>query len=186
MANVHAKIGNEKQPIYDDENPTAIYYNAFNDPTDSDDTILPYGDDLDNQVIQEIDQSYLDTLDTYIGARVVVPGKDSPSILGIVKRRKRDHEGNPIGTMNSNPILDSRVYELEFPDRRVEEYSVNSIIENLVEQVDDNGWDQGILQEIIGMRSNPEIAIQKGEHAFTFIHNIIRPVITTKGWDVQV
>ena len=39
-----------------------------------------------------------------------------------------------------------RVHELELLDGRVEKYAVNIIIENLIDQVDDQGWDTGILQ----------------------------------------
>ena len=45
--------------------------------------------------------------------------------------------GNPIGEEIINPILNTRMYELEFPDERVDEYLVNIIIENLIDQVDD-------------------------------------------------
>ena len=77
----------------------------------------------------EIDESYLDSLDEYIGANVVIPGRDALPVLAKVKKRKRDADGIPIGQSNPNPILDSRVYELEFPDGRVDEYSVNDISE---------------------------------------------------------
>ena len=32
----------------------------------------------------------------------------------IVKSRVKDHEGDPIGFPNQNPIVDSMVYEVEF------------------------------------------------------------------------
>ena len=50
-----------------------------------------------------------------------------------------------IGSANSNPILDSRVYDLEFPDRKIESYSTNLIAENLFAQVDEYGYDTGRL-----------------------------------------
>jgi hypothetical protein len=35
---------------------------------------------------------------------------------GEVIRRRRDSNGNPIGRRNLNPILDTREYEVLFPD----------------------------------------------------------------------
>lgn len=58
----------------------------------------------------------------------MVPEKDSIPVLAEIRKRKRDSQGNPIGEANTNPIFDTRVYGLEFPDGRVEEYSVNTIM----------------------------------------------------------
>ena len=62
-----------------------------------------------------------------------------------MKLRKQDALGNPIGEEHINPILDTRVYALESPDKRVDEYAVNIIIENIIDRVDYQGWDTIIL-----------------------------------------
>ena len=54
-------------------------------------------------------------LDKYIGAKVVVQGKDYIPVLSQVKRRKRGTLGNPIGKEHINPILDTSIYKLELP-----------------------------------------------------------------------
>ena len=54
-----------------------------------------------------------------------------------MKLRKQDALGNPIGEEHRNPILDTRVYELESPDERVDEYAVNIIIEDIIDHNDD-------------------------------------------------
>ena len=41
-----------------------------------------------------------------------------------------------IGTVDQNPILDSREYEVDFPDGTYSSYSYNVIIENLHARVD--------------------------------------------------
>ena len=64
----------------------------------------------------------------------------------MTKKRKCDHKDNPIGTINTNYILDTHIYELELPYIRVEEYSVKYILENLYEQMDENIWYMGVLQ----------------------------------------
>ena len=129
----------------------------------------------------------MESLDHYIGTNVVVPGtKGIEPVLAHIKGRKRDQDGIPIGTENQNPILDTRVYQLEFPDGRIEEYALNVIIENIMNQVDADGYDVGIFDEIISHRCNEEVAIMPGIDAETNINGITKPVITTKGWDLQI
>ena len=48
-----------------------------------------------------------------------------------VKRRKLDALGNATGKANTKPILDSRLYVVEFADGAEAEYSANSIAENM-------------------------------------------------------
>jgi hypothetical protein len=49
-----------------------------------------------------------------------------------VKQRKRDSNGNPVGLSNaSNPLLDTRKYEVEFPDGTVDVLTPNTIAESL-------------------------------------------------------
>ena len=143
MESVEERIGNYKQPVYNAIQPDAIYFDAFGDEHDADSNVLPYGDELIDVMPDDVNDAYLEALDNYIGAEVVVPGKDSIPVLAKVKKRKRDAAGIPLGEANSNPILDSRVYELEFPDGRVEEYSVKVIAENLLNQADGDDGIQG-------------------------------------------
>jgi hypothetical protein len=55
---------------------------------------------------------------------------DGPE-LARVKRRKTDHNGVPIGRANKNPILDTRVFEVEFLDGHTAAMTANGIAENL-------------------------------------------------------
>ena len=147
---------------------------------DDDDYDLPYGEELVDMDIGEIDEVYNDSLDEYIGAEVVIPGKDGVAVLAKVRKRKRDHNNDPIGKKNSKPILDSRIYKIEFPDGRVEEYAGNVIAENLLEQADDEGWDSGILAEVIDHRIDDRIAIPKSTGTVTSYNGTKQNVITTK------
>ena len=63
---------------------------------------------------------------------------------------------------------------------------VNIIIENLVDQVDYQGWDTVILEEISDFRCDLDVAIPTGEQSHVNVNRIQSPVITTKGWDVQI
>jgi hypothetical protein len=183
---VESKIGNYKQPLFNIHIPKGIYYNAFGDDMDADDNVLPYGDELVDQKTSEVNEAYLEALDEYIGVEVVIPGRDAQPVLATVKKRKRDPSGMPSGTPNPNPILDTRVYELEFPDGRLEEYAVNIIAENLLNQADGDGWDTGLLEEIIDIRKDEEVAVPIKDGYVATQSGQEKPVITTKGWDVQV
>ena len=54
----------------------------------------------------------------------------------IVKQRKLDDDGNPIGTESTNPLVDTRAYEIEFIDGTTETITANIIADNLLAKVD--------------------------------------------------
>lgn len=70
--------------------------------------------DVDNQM-PEADEWDAEAFDKYISAEVHLP-KNGEEIIGKVVGRKRDHDGNPIGKANNNPILDTRLYQVVFPE----------------------------------------------------------------------
>jgi len=59
----------------------------------------------------EADEWDSEAFDKYIATEVRL-SKNGEEILGKVVARKRDHDGNPIGKANSNPILDTRLDKL--------------------------------------------------------------------------
>ena len=74
---------------------------------------------------------------------------------------------------------------MEFPYGRVDEYTFNIIIENLIDHFDGQVWDTGILEEMVAVCSDPNVAIPTVEQAYTNFNGIRSPLITTKGWGVQ-
>jgi hypothetical protein len=48
-------------------------------------------------------------------------------------------DGNLVGVANSNPIKDTRTYEVEFPDGEIAELTANAIAEAMYAQCDDDG-----------------------------------------------
>jgi hypothetical protein len=89
-----------------------------------------------------------DAIDKYLTAQVQLPLGDE-MVLGTVIARKRDAHGNPIGKSAENPIFDTRIYQVQFPNNRIEEYTANIIAENLYSQVDMEGNQYVIIDEII-------------------------------------
>jgi hypothetical protein len=66
-----------------------------------------------------------------------------------VKQRKRVHDGNPVGCSHLNPLLDTREYEVEFPDGSINVLMVNVIAEAMYSRVDDQGQSYAILSNIV-------------------------------------
>ena len=182
---LESKIGNNLIPTFDEVNLGNIYYQPFGTSIDEDDEVLPYRDDFTNLKIDKVDDRCLEDLDDLIGTKVSLPGRDGILLLATVKRRKLDHKGQPIGSFNKNPIIDCRIYKLEFSDGRVEEYLVNVIIENMLDQVVSNDWDASMFDEVISVRKGHDV-INRSNGAFVKVNGLQRPVITTKGWSVEV
>ena len=78
----------------------------------------------------------MEALEKYIGTHIIVPGKDSIRFLTRVKGGERHHSGNLVGETNKNPILNTSISKLDFPYGHVEEYLVNTILENVLKRVD--------------------------------------------------
>ena len=75
------------------------------------------------------------SFDNYIGTDVTLPRGDE-MVSGTMKSQVKDHEGDPIGIANQNPILDTRVYEVEFTYGGQVELGTNIIAECMYAQCD--------------------------------------------------
>jgi hypothetical protein len=71
-----------------------------------------------------------ESMDEYISASVLLPrGEDVVRAKVVGQMHGRD--GNPLGMRHSNPILDTREYQVEFPDGSTVTYAANVIADNL-------------------------------------------------------
>ena len=123
--------------------------------------------------------------DPYLHMEVGLPrGDDDRLVHAKVKSRAVDVDGNPMGIGNNNPLLDTRVYEVEFVDGTTEKLTANIIAENLLAQVDEEGHRQLLLDEIIDHSVNDEAITM--ENAYYTVGNTKRLKRTTKGWDIYV
>ena len=59
--------------------------------------------------------------------------------MGRVTKRARESNSNPLGTANTNPILDTLQYIVEFSDRDEAELAANVIAKNMYAQYDPDG-----------------------------------------------
>jgi hypothetical protein len=101
----------------------------------------------------EAEMPEADAYDAEMYAEIMVPKGDtlvSAKVIG----RKTDCDGNPIGIGHSNPFLDTRVYDVQLPDGHTEEFAANTIAENIYSQVDEEGRQHILLQEIIDHKTD--------------------------------
>ena len=94
----------------------------------------------------------------------------------------KDKDGKVKGTYKNNPILDTTVCNVIFPDGAVCQYTENIIAENMYSKVDSNGHHNLLLKEITDHRKS-EIAVPIDEKFV--VSKTGRKTLrkTTKGWD---
>ena len=119
------------------------------------------------------------SFDNYIGAEVTLPRGDE-MVSGTVKSRVKDHEGDPVGIDNWNPILDTRVYEVEFTDGGQVELGTNIIAECLYTQCDVEGKQFHLMEAIVDHKMTDD-AVQK-EDMYFMLRGTQHMKRTTKGW----
>ena len=73
------------------------------------------------------------TSDQYVVMKMAMSrGVEGELVNATVRKRVRGEDGMPVGTAHSNPLLDSRKYEIEYVvDGHIEELTANLIAENL-------------------------------------------------------
>ena len=91
--------------------------------------------------ISEVDDVFtLEIMDdNYMNMEVALPRDTEGPDFSCVTKHLKDENGLPIGTANENPILDTRVYEVEYVDGHKASLTANAIAQNMFAQVDDEG-----------------------------------------------
>ena len=162
--------------IFDINNESPEFIEEYNRVIDNS-AVLYAEDELQDE--PQMEESYLNM---ELGIR---RNGESDMINATVKRRAVDSDGLPVGQYNDNPLLDSRVYEVEYSDGTSGKMSANIIAENLLSQVDEEGKRQMMIEEIIDHRVN-DTAIPIKDGTFTTKNGLIRPKRTTRGWELCV
>ena len=150
-------------------------------------SFLPYEDDETKPNIQpdmdEMDEDDPDTYDQYVGATVKLPIGDK-FVAGKVRGRKRELDGSVKGRANPNPILDTRTYEVEFPDGQVTEYTANVIAESMYAQCDVEGNEFLLLDSIVDHHKDGDAVKMQDAYIQHGSNRKLRQ--TTKGWKLCV
>ena len=111
---------------------------------------------------------------------------DGEMVTGAVKRRKKDGDSGLLqGKAQENPLLDIRLYEVEMPDGTYADYHAKNLIENIYNSVDDFGYSEQSMNEIIDYRRNTG-AIDKRDGWVRTQYGSTKRVITAKGWHLKI
>jgi len=145
-----------------------------------------YGD----AAIKEADSSKVsftpDILDdTYVNMELALPRDAEGPTYAKVKKRVKDNDGNPVGVANSNPILDTRLFEVEFADGFTSEMTANAIAQNLFAQVDAEGHRMVLLDEIVDYRTTKK-AVKQADAFVKSSNGTKRRKETTQGWELLI
>mmetsp|Transcript_6957 Transcript_6957/g.15347 ORF Transcript_6957/g.15347 Transcript_6957/m.15347 type:complete len:588 (-) Transcript_6957:1134-2897(-) len=181
--NFHVPINTDfdLDDIYDDNDP-ACGKNEDNTPPDSE-----Y--DLPERTPEMDEYDSIEQYDNLIGATFLLdPSRADNKYIATkatVKKRAVDHLGNPIGSAHSNPLMDTRLYEVELEDGTTDRYFANTIAENLWSQCDAEGREHEVFKEIIDHRKNAR-AIPMSDGYERGPNGQMKPKKTTIGWEVNV
>ena len=102
-----------------------------------------------------------------------------------ILRQSLEPTSRSVGCYHKNPILNNLVYDVEFPDGEVKEYSENVIAENLLSQVDEEGFLQSVFDSILEYTKD-DSAIEKKDLYFKTRSGKKRTRKTTCGWKFLV
>ena len=108
---------------------------------------------------------------------------DSTEIAKVLGR-KRNADGNFVGWRHANPILDSRVFVVEFPDGEQKDIGYNILAEHLHSQMDYRGNMYKLFHGIIGHRKKAG-AVDKADQ-YRQVGNKQVKKKTLAGWDIEV
>ncbi len=137
-----------------------------------DDTFEEYQDDFEEpRIIPEVEDTVDSSgrllnqqpmYDRIINAEVQLQNGDELT-TGKVMRRALGPDGTTVGSYADNPILNSIVYEVEFPDGQTKEYAANTIAENMLSQIDADGYSTSLMQGIVDFRKDESTAVPKSD-----------------------
>ena len=96
------------------------------------------------------------------------------------KPRKREGNGKRMGQLHSNPILNTRLYDVEFPDGTEKKFTANIIAQNMYSQCDADG-NQYLLMDATTDHKKDQMEIEK-TNAVIVVNVRPQQQKTTKGW----
>jgi hypothetical protein len=100
-------------------------------------------------------------------------------------KRLRDKDGLPTGRANNNPMLDTRMCQVECSDGHKASLAANAIAENMFAQVDDEGNRHVLFKEIADHRTDGT-EVKQQDAFVTACTDTKRRRETTKGHEILV
>ena len=101
---------------------------------------------------------------------------------GHVVARSRDANGNVMGRSHTIPILDTRMYQVEFAGGEVTELTANVIAESMYAQCDSEGNEYLLIDVLVDYQKNNKAISLSDQQTIA----LGKPVYckTTSGWKI--
>jgi hypothetical protein len=115
-----------------------------------------YGDMHTDEQPKDDDE---EAIDKYLNVELIMNMGTNDEQCGCVIKRTRGLDGEPIGCAHTNPLFDTREYEIKFTDGTHERYQTNILAENMSTQVNSEGNQYLLLQEIVTDHQSENSAI---------------------------
>ena len=118
-------------------------------------------------------------------AEILVQAEEG-HVSGKVMKQVLGPDGKVAGKYDDNPYLNSIMYEVELADVWINEYGANIIAENMLTQVDSDGFSLSQMEGIIDYKRDDSVAIPKTDKYITTSRAQRRLRKTTAGWKLLV
>jgi len=180
---IKQRYGNDKSPPADWVKRRRKHDDGVQYINEDDEVSKSFGDDekLEQTTHRIPDNDQYDDFDAYIHAEVLMPQNGDVMQAAKVIGRSTDGEGNPIGQYDPNPMLNTRVYDVMFPDGAIQQYSANLIAESLYENSDEDGFRYQHVDEILDHQKTKD-AVDKSDGYVVSKNGQKKHKVTTKGW----
>ena len=104
-----------------------------------------------------------EAVDKYLNVELILDVGSSDERRGHVTKCSRVLDGEAVGRAHANPLFDTMEYDIEFTYGSVDNDTANIISENMFAQVDDEGKQYFLMNEITDQRKdNTAIPIYDG------------------------
>jgi hypothetical protein len=165
------------------------------DPDNGDNAFEAYEDDDEQaRIISNIEDAVdangqllnqMPAYDRILNSEVSLQTGEEMSV-GKVTQRALGPDGTVAGTYDENPFLNTMIYEVEFPNGDVKEYAANIITENMLTQVDSDGYSLTTMKGIINYKPDDVVAIPKSDMYVVTSRGQKKMRKTTIGWKLLV
>ena len=143
----------------------------------------PGHEDILNSMGRILEQQL--TFDKIINTEVMIQNGNE-MVMEKLARQSLDADGRMTGTYHDNPFLNTITYGVEFSNGQVKEYGTNIIAENMLTQVNSDGYSLSLMDSIIDHHMDPSEAIPIEEKYITTKSRQRRLLKTTKGWKLLI
>ena len=122
--------------------------------------------------------------DIIVNAEVMLPQGEDMRMAKVIKRNV-DPDGKVLGDYNDIPALNTILYDVQFPDGAIKPYSANITAENMLDQVDADGYHRQSLEGILS-HSKDKRAVDKKNQWIVSKRGRRSMRQTTVGWKFRV